>query len=110
MTTILFTFIVSAVVALILGFLLGFFKKVFHHMEPAQARRLFRDNSMVRPTAGMCAGYAQCNLIVLPSREAADFRKFARRNPIQYCALSILLSKSVHVAADGKMPLLFTTE
>ena len=53
----------------------------YTHMEPAQARRLFRDNSMVRPTAGMCAGYAQCNLIVLPSKEAADFREFAKRNP-----------------------------
>ena len=53
----------------------------YAHMEPAQARRLFRDNSMVRPTAGMCAGYAQCNLIVLPSKEAADFREFAKRNP-----------------------------
>ena len=53
----------------------------YAHMEPAQARRLFRDNTMVRPTAGMCAGYAQCNLIVLPSKEAADFREFAKRNP-----------------------------
>lgn len=50
-------------------------------MEPAQARRLFRDNGLVRPTAGMCAGYAQCNLLALPSDLAADFREFARRNP-----------------------------
>ena len=53
----------------------------YAHMEPAQARRLFRDNSIVRPTAGMCAGRAQCNLIVLPSDLAADFREFAKRNP-----------------------------
>ncbi len=50
-------------------------------MEPVQARRLFRQNALVRPTAGMCAGYAQCNLIVLPSALAGDFREFARRNP-----------------------------
>lgn len=50
-------------------------------MEPVQARRIFRENALVRPTAGMCAGYAQCNLLVLPSALAADFREFARRNP-----------------------------
>lgn len=50
-------------------------------MAPARARRLFRENALVRPTAGMCGGYAQCNLIVLPSALAADFREFARRNP-----------------------------
>ena len=50
-------------------------------MEPRTARRIFRRDALVRPTAGMCAGYAQCNLIVLPSALAADFREFARRNP-----------------------------
>ncbi len=50
-------------------------------MEPPAVRRLFRENSLVRPTAGMCAGYAQCNLLVLPKAEAADFREFARKNP-----------------------------
>ena len=53
----------------------------YANMEPAQARRLFRSNTIVRPTSGMCSGYAQCNLIVLPSAQAADFREFARRNP-----------------------------
>ena len=53
----------------------------YANMEPAQARRLFRSNAIVRPTSGMCSGYAQCNLIVLPSAQAADFREFARRNP-----------------------------
>lgn len=53
----------------------------YANMEPAQARRLFRNNAIVRPTSGMCSGYAQCNLIVLPSAQAADFREFARRNP-----------------------------
>ena len=39
MTTILFTFIISAVLALILGFLLGFFKKVFHvEVDPTVAK------------------------------------------------------------------------
>lgn len=50
-------------------------------MEPCAVRRIFRQNAMIRPTAGMCAGYAQCNLIVLPQELAADFREFAKRNP-----------------------------
>ena len=50
-------------------------------VKPAEARRLFRKNALVRPTAGLCAGYAQCNLMVLPSAWAEDFREFARRNP-----------------------------
>ncbi len=53
----------------------------FSVISPDLARRLFRKNGLVRPTAGMCAGYAQCNLLVLPSALAADFREFARRNP-----------------------------
>ncbi len=53
----------------------------YSRMEPAQVRRLFRENTIVRPTAGMCAGHAQCNLLVLPQDLAADFREFAKRNP-----------------------------
>lgn len=53
----------------------------FASLEPQEARRIFRENAMVRPTSGMCAGRAQCNLIVLPSALAADFREFAKRNP-----------------------------
>lgn len=50
-------------------------------LRPAEARLLFREGGLVRQTSGMCAGYTQCNLIVLPAREAADFRQFAARNP-----------------------------
>ncbi len=53
----------------------------YTHMAPAEVRRLFRENAIVRPTAGMCAGHAQCNLLVLPEDLAADFREFAKRNP-----------------------------
>lgn len=33
------------------------------------------------PTAGMCAGYAQANLVILPKKYADDFKEFARKNP-----------------------------
>ena len=33
------------------------------------------------PDAGMCAGYAQANLVILPKKYADDFKEFARKNP-----------------------------
>lgn len=49
-------------------------------LTPHEARLLFREGGIVRQTSGMCAGYTQCNLIVLPAREAEDFRRFAAKN------------------------------
>lgn len=50
-------------------------------MSPAQVRRLFRQGAAPVPTAGLCPGYAQCNLIILPLDIAEGFRKFAAANP-----------------------------
>lgn len=50
-------------------------------LTPREARLLFREGGLVRQTSGICAGYTQCNLIVLPAREAEDFRQFAASNP-----------------------------
>lgn len=47
---------------------------------PTQAREAFR-GGLVRPTAGISQGFAQANLIALPSELADDFRRFAERNP-----------------------------
>ena len=51
-------------------------------MSPLEVRRAFRENREARPTAGLCPGFVQCNLIILPSSEADDFRAFAARNPM----------------------------
>ncbi|MDR1740869.1 MAG: putative hydro-lyase [Synergistaceae bacterium] len=48
---------------------------------PAEVRKLIRDGKWDRPTSGMCAGYAQANLAVLPRDWAYDFLVFAQRNP-----------------------------
>ncbi len=49
--------------------------------SPAEVRRLIRTGEITGPTAGMCAGYAQANLVILPRDLAYDFLLFAQRNP-----------------------------
>ena len=51
-------------------------------LTPRDARLLFRENALIRPTAGLCPGYTQCNLIILPGDLAGDFARFAKRNPL----------------------------
>ncbi|WP_139651173.1 putative hydro-lyase [Raoultibacter phocaeensis] len=48
---------------------------------PVEARRLIRTGTFAAPTSGLCPGYAQANLIVLPKEQAYDFLLFAQRNP-----------------------------
>lgn len=51
-----------------------------------QARRLQFRAGLRRPTSGLCAGYEQANLVVVPQADAFDFLLFAVRNP-QACPL-----------------------
>ena len=50
-------------------------------MIPAKVRELIREGKITGPTAGMCAGYAQANLAVMPKELAYDFLLFTQRNP-----------------------------
>lgn len=50
-------------------------------MLPSRARELCRRGELVRPTAGISAGYTQANLVVLPRDLAYDFLVFCQRNP-----------------------------
>jgi uncharacterized protein YcsI (UPF0317 family) len=50
-------------------------------MIPADARKLIRRGDYTNQTSGMCAGYAQANLAVLPAEYAYDFLLFTQRNP-----------------------------
>ena len=49
-------------------------------LSPAQARGRFRAGLRV-PTAGWCDGWAQANLVAVPSNLAFDVLLFAQRNP-----------------------------
>lgn len=50
-------------------------------MSPYDVRKLIREGKITTPTAGMCAGYAQANLVILPKDIAYDFLLFTQRNP-----------------------------
>lgn len=49
--------------------------------QPDIVRERIRKGQITGPTAGMCAGYAQANLVILPQKLAYDFLLFAHRNP-----------------------------
>ena len=52
----------------------------FAAMKPADLRGLIRKGELTGPTTGMCNGYAQGNLVVLPKALAWDFLLFCQRN------------------------------
>lgn len=58
--------------------------------KPAEVRQLIREGRIDFPTAGMCRGYAQANLVILPPEYAADFEEYARRNPFPCPILEII--------------------
>ena len=49
--------------------------------KPSDVRELIRKGVITTQTSGMCDGYAQANLVILPEREANDFLRFTTRNP-----------------------------
>jgi len=53
----------------------------YSNMSPKEVRKLIRNGEITIPTSGMCAGYAQANLVVLPQKQAYDFLLFTQRNP-----------------------------
>ncbi len=59
-------------------------------MQPAQVRRLIRKGVIDFPTAGMCRGYAQANLVILPPEYAADFEEYTKKNPFPCPVLEVI--------------------
>ncbi len=49
--------------------------------SPAEFRHLVRSGEFRGSTAGVCRGYAQANLVILPESYAYDFLVYAHRNP-----------------------------
>lgn len=50
-------------------------------MSPKEVRKLIKEQKITGQTSGMCAGYAQANLCILPKELAFDFLLFCTRNP-----------------------------
>ncbi len=74
----------------------------YAHALPKDVRALIREGSIDYQTSGMCEGYAQANLVVLPQKYAYDFLLFAMRNP-RSCPL-------LEVSDVGKRELKFLGE
>lgn len=70
--------------------------------SPAKVRQLIREGKITSPTAGMCGGYAQANLVILPKDLAYDFLLFAQRNPKSCPILEVMDegSRSVKYMAE----------
>lgn len=49
--------------------------------EARRARAAIRRGQHTGPTSGLAPGCAQANLVILPERDAADFRRFCTLNP-----------------------------
>lgn len=49
--------------------------------SPKEVRELIRQGKIDYHTSGMCDGYAQANLCILPYKDAYDFLLFTQRNP-----------------------------
>lgn len=61
--------------------------------SPSEVRLAARAGSFRGQTSGLCAGYVQANLLILPARYAADFRQLCARNPV-----------SCPLLAEGRAP------
>lgn len=76
------------------------------HMAPWTLRRLVRAGQVKSiPTAGMCAGFAQANLVILPREYAEDFKTYTRLNPAPCPVLEIMDGdpRTHAMAADGNI-------
>ena len=73
------------------------------NMKPSEVRQLIREGKIDFPTAGMCAGYAQANLVILPPEYAADFEEYAKLNPFPCPILEIIKGEQplTHAMGEG---------
>ena len=53
----------------------------YSNVHPQEVKKLIRAGEITCQTSGMCNGYAQANLCILPKEYAFDFLLFCMRNP-----------------------------
>ncbi len=58
-------------------------------IKPSEIREHIRNGKMTTQTSGLCSGYAQGNLVVLPKALAYDFLLYAQRNPVACPVLEV---------------------
>lgn len=72
------------------------------HMRPVQVRQLIREEAITFPTAGICQGYAQANLVILPPEYADDFEMYTQKNPFPCPVLEVVKgTPQTHVMGEG---------
>lgn len=54
---------------------------IYQNYLPKDVRALIAQEKITSQTSGMCSGYAQGNLCILPKKYAYDFLLFCQRNP-----------------------------
>ena len=57
---------------------------------PAQARKIFKEGKWTQRTNGICVGYTNANLCIVPKEIAYDFLLFCQRNPKPCPLLEVL--------------------
>ena len=81
----------------------------YSNMEPLEVRKLIREGKITCQTSGMCLGYAQANLVIVPKDIAYDFLLFTQRNPKSCPLLEVgdvgdkmlkYLGKDINIAKD----------
>src|SRR5919201_391597 len=76
------------------------------HAKPMEVRRLIREGRWDRPTTGLCLGYLQANLVILPKVLAADFQAVCEANPRPLPLLDVTEAGDPHprrVAPDADL-------
>ena len=74
----------------------------YRDRKPSEVRQLIRAGILDFPTAGMCRGYAQANLVILPGECAGDFEEYTRRNPFPCPVLEIVRgTPETHAMGEG---------
>lgn len=64
-------------------------------MNPKNVRRQIANGKITGQTSGMCPGFAQGNLVILPQAYAFDFLLFAQRNPKACPILEVIESGDI---------------
>ena len=75
----------------------------YEQMSPKEVRALIREGKITGNTSGMCAGFAQANLVILPKEQAYDFLLFTQRNPAPCPVLEVsdVGSRLLNIVAPG---------
>ena len=78
--------------------------------NPSEFRYAVRKGFFSGPTNALCTGYTQCNLVVLPKKDAFDFLLFCQRNKkacplIEVCEVGSSIPSFCAKGADLKTDL-----